>query len=135
MKKKTKVKRKYSTEKKNFAVVFSHVITGLRRRQGWNLEEVAKRTGVDKSTICRYESGTKLDVPLHELTKADIEEVAGKIRLPDIYTSHMLATAFGITLDQLIGLCEVFMETARELKFNDKQEHGYDAAVERVSRK
>ena len=56
------------------------MIKELRKAKGWTQEELARRSGVSRVSINRYENGE---------------------RIPDLITARMIATALGCTIDEM----------------------------------
>jgi hypothetical protein len=70
-----------------------------------SLLDVAQAARISEATMCRYEHGARVDIPLHEMTLRDVKKVAKQVRVPDLFTSYKIAAALGMTLDQLMEHC------------------------------
>jgi len=102
-----------SNERRSFGVVLGQVLQGLRLNNKLSLLELAKRSRISESTICRYEHGSRVTIPLNKLTVKDVEALNKKIRVPDLFTAYKLAAVLGVTLDQLMEKCVQVIEEAK----------------------
>jgi transcriptional regulator with XRE-family HTH domain len=105
-------------EKKHFAIILGQVLQQLRAERGMSLLDVAKSARISEATICRYEHGSRITVPLWELTVKDVNKIVGKVRVPDLFTAYKLSVALGVTLDKLMDLCISLVMTAKEMGSN-----------------
>lgn len=102
-----------ANERRSFGVVLGQVLQELRIANKMSLLELAKRSRISESTICRYEYGSRIDIPLNKITVKDVEIINKKIRVPDLFTAYKLAAVLGVTLDQLMERCVHVVEEAR----------------------
>jgi len=103
-------------EKKQFAIILGQVLQELRRERDMSLLAVAEQAKISEATMCRYEHGARVDIPLHKMTLKDVNKVADKVRVPDLFTAYKIASVMGITLDQLMDRCVKRIEQARSKK-------------------
>lgn len=100
-------------EKRSFAIVLGQVIQEFRSEKKKSLLDVAVAARISEGTLCRYEYGSRIEIPLSRMTLKDIEAVAKLIRLPDIFTAYKICAALNISLDQLMARC---FEVIEEIK-------------------
>lgn len=105
-----------ATEKKQFAIILGQVLQEMRLEREMSLLAVAEQARISEATMCRYEHGARVDVPLHKMTLKDVNKVADKVRVPDLFTAYKIAAVMGITLDQLMDRCIKRTERARRKK-------------------
>jgi transcriptional regulator with XRE-family HTH domain len=103
-------------EKKQFAIILGQVLQQLRLEREMSLLAVAEQAKISEATMCRYEHGARVDVPLHKMTLKDVNKVSDKVRVPDLFTAYKIAMVMGITLDQLMEACIKRIEKARKKK-------------------
>jgi transcriptional regulator with XRE-family HTH domain len=103
-------------EKKQFAIILGQVLQEMRLEREMSLLAVAERAKISEATMCRYEHGARVDVPLHKMTLKDVNKVANKVRVPDLFTAYKIACVMGISLDQLMDSCIDRIERARKRK-------------------
>lgn len=101
-------------EKRTFAIVLGQVLQSLRLSKKMSLIEVARLAKISEATICRYEHGSRIDVPLSQMKLSDVEKVVGKIRVPDLYTAYKLSLVLGSTLNDLVAKCIEIIEEAKK---------------------
>lgn len=103
-------------EKKQFAIILGQVLQEMRLEREMSLLVVAEQAKISEATVCRYEHGARVDVPLHKMTLRDVNKVADKVRVPDLFTAYKIAGVMGITLDKLMEACIERIESARKKK-------------------
>jgi len=101
-------------EKKQFAIILGRVIQKLRLDRGMSLLAVAEHARISEATMCRYEHGSRVNIPLHKMTVADVDKVSSKVRVPDLFSAYKISAALGVTLDKLMDLCTDLIEQARK---------------------
>lgn len=111
-----------ANERRSFGIVLGQVLQELRLSNKLSLLELAKRSRISESTICRYEHGSRVTIPLNKLTVKDVEALNKKVRVPDIFTAYKLAVVLGITLDQLMERCVKVIEEAKLEATRQEQE-------------
>jgi len=120
-----KTQRKMSTasahEKKQFAIILGQVLQEMRLEREMSLLAVAEQAKISEATMCRYEHGARVDVPLHKMTLKDVSKVSNKVRVPDLFTAYKISAVMGITLDQLMDRCIKRIEQARRKKPHQEQ--------------
>jgi transcriptional regulator with XRE-family HTH domain len=105
-----------ANEKKQFAIILGQVLQEMRLARNMSLLAVAEKARISEATICRYEHGARVDIPLHKMTLRDVNKVADKVRVPDLFTAYKIACVMGITLDELMNRCIERTEKARRKK-------------------
>jgi transcriptional regulator with XRE-family HTH domain len=103
-------------EKKQFAIILGQVLQEMRLEREMSLLAVAEKAKISEATMCRYEHGARVNVPLHKMTLKDVNAVADKVRVPDLFTAYKIACVMGITLDELMDSCIKRTEQARKKK-------------------
>jgi transcriptional regulator with XRE-family HTH domain len=107
-------------EKKRFAIILGRVLQQMRQEREMSLLAVAEMAKISEATMCRYEYGARVDIPLGEMTIKDVDKVADKVRVPDLFTAYKIAAGMGITLDQLMDRCVEMIDKARKSKSKSK---------------
>jgi transcriptional regulator with XRE-family HTH domain len=111
-----KMERHEVNEKKQFAIILGQVLQEMRLDRKMSLLAVAKQAKISEATMCRYEHGARVGIPLHKMTLKDVNKVADKVRVPDLFTAYKVACVMGITLDQLMDSCIKRIDDARKKK-------------------
>jgi transcriptional regulator with XRE-family HTH domain len=101
-------------EKKHFAIILGQVLQKLRTDLELSLLAVAEQAKISEATMCRYEHGARVNIPLHKMTIADVNAVSGKVRVPDLFSAYKIAGALGITLDELMAKCTALVVAAKK---------------------
>lgn len=100
-------------EKKRFAIILGQVLQKIRTELNMSLLDVAKVAKISEASLCRYEHGSRVGIPLHKMTLADVNAVAKQVRVPDIFTTYKIAAVLGLTLDDLMNRCIDLVDEAR----------------------
>jgi len=109
-------------EKKRFAIILGQVLQKLRLEREMSLLALAQKARISEATMCRYEQGSRVGIPLHKMTIADVNRVAMKVRVPDFFTAYKISVALGVTLDELMDSCIDLVEEARKKPRPKKEE-------------
>ena len=115
-------------EKKRFAIILGKVLQRIRTELNMSLLDVAKEAKISEAALCRYEHGSRVDIPLNKMTIADVNAVAKQVRVPDIFTAYKISVALGVTLDQMMNRCIDLVNDAR--KKNKKAQERKNEPVE-----
>lgn len=108
-------------EKKQFAIILGRVLQEMRLEREMSLLAVAEIANISEATMCRYEYGARVDIPLDKMTVKDVNKVSGNIRVPDLFTAYKISARMGVTLDQLMDRCVEMIDKARKVKHKEQK--------------
>ncbi len=106
-------------ERKHFAIILGQVLQKLRIDREMSLLAVAEQAKISEATMCRYEQGARVGIPLHQMTIQDVNKVANKVRVPDLFSAYKISHALGVTLDDLMARCTALVVAAK--KYSQEQ--------------